>query len=157
MSVPVIVRLRWSDVLELVDRAALWAALDGPVAGGGEPDGDVRVCWAAGAADVLFVTEALNYDGVVEGACMLFCKRVALVWGVYIWRRTQAAGIQRPHVEDVYALHLSENLQALETCGLFEIGGDGSGWSAGREEVVLVLDLCVLVLAMACSCASFSI
>lgn len=58
--------------------------------------------------------------------------------------RTSTAGVQRPHVEDVDALHLAENLQALETGGLLEVGRDGAGLAALREQVVFVRDLCGL-------------
>ena len=46
-----------ANVLHLVDGAALGAALDGAVAGGGEPDDNVRVGRVTGAAKVLLVTE----------------------------------------------------------------------------------------------------
>lgn len=74
MPMPMIVTVavavvRGSDILHLVDGAALGAALDGAVARGGEPEDDVRVRRAAGAADVLLVAEGFDADGVVEGAC----------------------------------------------------------------------------------------
>jgi len=55
---------------------------------------------------------------------------------------THTAGIQRPHVEDIYTLHLAHDLQTLQTSRLLEIGGDGARCGAWREEVVLVFDLC---------------
>jgi hypothetical protein len=42
-------------------------------------------------------------------------------------RHTEAAGIQWPHIENINALHLSEDLEALETGGLFGIGGNSTG------------------------------
>lgn len=59
--------------------------------------------------------------------------------------RTNAAGVQRSHVEDVHALHLAQDLQALETGGLLEVGGDGAGRSARREKVIVAGDLCMRV------------
>lgn len=56
-----------ADILQLVRRAALRAALNGTPAGDGEPDGNVGVDGTAGAADVLLVAEALDHDRVVEG------------------------------------------------------------------------------------------
>jgi hypothetical protein len=53
----VVVALLGSDVVHLVDGTALGATLDGAVAGGGEPDDDVRVGRVTGAAKVLLVTE----------------------------------------------------------------------------------------------------
>lgn len=55
-----------ADILQLVRRAALRAALNGTPAGDGEPDGNVGVDGTAGAADVLLVAEALDHDRVVE-------------------------------------------------------------------------------------------
>lgn len=60
---------------------------------------------------------------------------------------TGAAGIQRPHVEDVNPLHLAQDLDTLETSGLLEIGGDGAGLGTLGEEVILILDLCMDKLA----------
>jgi hypothetical protein len=53
----VVVALLGANVVHLVDGTALGAALDGAVAGGGEPDNDVRVGRVTGAAEVLLVTE----------------------------------------------------------------------------------------------------
>ena len=69
VSVSIMVRVLRTDILELVDASALRAALDRSVARAGQPDNDVGVDGAAGAAEVLLVTEGLDYDGVVEGAC----------------------------------------------------------------------------------------
>ena len=65
VSVAIVLR---SDVLHLVDAAALGAALDGAVARRGEPDDGVRVDGVAGAAEVLLVAKRLDDDGVVERA-----------------------------------------------------------------------------------------
>ena len=62
-----VVRFGRANVVKLVDAAALWAALDRPVAGGGEPDDVVRVRRAASAANVLLVTERTHDNRVVEG------------------------------------------------------------------------------------------
>lgn len=59
----------WADVFHLVDASALGAALDRAVARGGEPEDNVRVHGNTGAADVLLVTEGLDNDRVVHGAC----------------------------------------------------------------------------------------
>lgn len=55
---------------------------------------------------------------------------------------TLPRGIQRPHVERIIALHLAQQFQTLQTGRLFEIRRDGAGLGAGREQVVLSLDLC---------------
>jgi len=54
---------------------------------------------------------------------------------------TLAGGIQGTHVEDVDALHLSDELQTLETGSLDEVGGDGTGLGTGGNQVILRLDL----------------
>lgn len=59
-----------TNVLHLVDGAALGAALDRTVAGGGEPDDNVRVGGVTGAAKVLLVTEGLDGDGVLKRSCI---------------------------------------------------------------------------------------
>merc|ERR1712230_217536 len=77
--------------------------------------------WAASAANVLLVTERTHDNRVVEG--------------------TDTASVQRPHVEDVDALHLAENFQTLQTGSLLKVGRDGTGGTTRREKVVLILDL----------------
>lgn len=57
-----------ADILELVYGTALWATLDGSVAGNGQPDNDVGVSRAAGAANVLLVAVRLDSDRVLERA-----------------------------------------------------------------------------------------
>lgn len=56
---------------------------------------------------------------------------------------TFARSVQWLHVEDINSLHLSQNFQTLETGGLVEIGGDGTGLTTGWHQVVHALDLCV--------------
>lgn len=58
------------------------------------------------------------------------------------WSHTEARGIQRPHVEDINALHLAENFETLETGGLLEVGGNSAGGGTGAPQVINVLDLC---------------
>ena len=55
--------------------------------------------------------------------------------------RTMSASIQRPHIEDINPLHLSQNLQPLQTGGLFEIGRDGAWRRTGSYEVTICVDL----------------
>ena len=74
--VVVVVAVLGTDVLHLVDGTALGATLDGAVAGGGEPDDNVRVGRVAGAAKVLLVAEGLDGDGVVERACVLLAQLI---------------------------------------------------------------------------------
>ena len=64
-----VVGLLRTDVVHLVDGAALGAALDRAVARHGQPVDDVRVGGAAGATDVLLVTGRVDDDGVLWGAC----------------------------------------------------------------------------------------
>jgi hypothetical protein len=56
-------------------------------------------------------------------------------------QHTFAGRIQWPHVEDINALHLSQDLQSLETGGLLEVGGDGTRRGSGADEVLGFLDL----------------
>jgi hypothetical protein len=64
-----VVALCGTNVVHLVDGAALGAALDRAVARHGQPSNDVRVGRAAGATNVLLVTERANNDGLLHGAC----------------------------------------------------------------------------------------
>lgn len=82
----------------------------------------MRVGGGAGAAGILLVTSRADEDGVVQGA--------------------PARGIEGPHVEDVDALHLSEDFETLDTGGLLDIGGDGAGRGTGADKVIDVLDVC---------------
>jgi hypothetical protein len=56
---------------------------------------------------------------------------------------TFPAGVEGRHVEDVDALHLSQDFEALQAGGLFEVGGDGAGRGAGGQEVVFIFDFCM--------------
>lgn len=68
------------------------------------------------------------------------CKVPAYVSGTQHGRtgrvkHTFARSIQRPHVKDVNAFHLTQNFQALEPGGLFDIGGHSTRGGTGREKV----------------------
>lgn len=56
--------------------------------------------------------------------------------------RTLPGRIQRLLVEGVETLHLTDELETVETGGLLDIGGDGAGFGTGGEEVVFSLDFC---------------
>lgn len=58
---------------------------------------------------------------------------------------TSSRRVQRPHVENVDALHLSENFQTLETGGLFEVGRDSTGGGTGANQVLFGPDLCKFI------------
>lgn len=64
-------------------------------------------------------------------------------------QRTDAAGIQWPHVENVDALHLSKNLETLKTRGMLGISGNGTGLRTGSKKVGLGLDLCETIFSLA--------
>jgi len=64
-----VVALLGTNVFHVVDGAALGAALDRAVARHGQPSDDVRVSRAAGATNVLLVTERANGNGLLHGAC----------------------------------------------------------------------------------------
>lgn len=55
---------------------------------------------------------------------------------------TSAGGVQWSHVEDINALHLSEDFESLETGGLVQIGGDGTSGGSGGKKVLFGLDIC---------------
>ena len=55
--------------------------------------------------------------------------------------RTLSACVEGLHVKDVDALHLSEDFETLETGGLVNVGGDGTGLGTSGHKVVLILDL----------------
>ena len=164
--VVVVVAVLGTDVLHLVDGTALGATLDGAVAGGGEPDDNVRVGRVAGAANVLLIAEGLDGDGVVERSCVLLAQpfprhvgsEPCIVLGGALRHpllpgqthsfvlqppnvRTLPASIKRAHVEDINTLHLSKNFETLETSSLLEIGGHGTRLSTLGEKVGLGSDL----------------
>lgn len=118
--VAVVVVLR-SDVLHLVDAAALGASLNGALAVHAQPGNDVRVGGVTSATGVLLITSRLDHDGVVQSSF--------------------PRGVQGAHVEDVNTLHLSEDFETLETGGLLEIGRDGTGGGTRSDKVVLSLDI----------------
>ena len=66
---------------------------------------------------------------------------------MYLWEivRTLPAGIQRPHVEDIDTLHLSEDFQTLKTGRLLKIGWDGTLLTTWGQKVLLVGDFCAIV------------
>lgn len=82
---------------------------------------NVRVGRRAGAAGILLVASGANDNGVIEGA--------------------PARSVQRPHIENVDAFHLSEDFETLDTGSLLEIGGDGAGGSTRADEVIDSLDV----------------
>ena len=84
----------------------------------------MRVGRGAGAADVLLITSRADHDGLVH--------------------RSKAAGIEGVHVENVDALHLSENFETLETSGLLQVGRDGTRLGTGTVEIFLRLDFCIM-------------
>lgn len=144
VAVVIVAVVRRANVLHLVDIAALGAALDGAVLGNlicesafryfppppkkamvdtyRQPNNAVRVGRVSGATGILLITGGPHQDGLLQSAL--------------------AAGVERPHVEDVDALHLSENLETLNTGGLLEVGGDGTGGSTGTAKVIYGLDVC---------------
>lgn len=69
------------------------------------------------------------------------CGRQSVVWSMGD-TRTHTTSIQRPHIEDIHPLHLAQDLQALETSRLVNIGRDGTRGGTGWKEVVFALDLC---------------
>lgn len=137
MAVAVIVVmgiLQGSDVVELDNVAALAAALDGAVTRDGQPVDGVGVGGETSATSVLLVTGTVDDDGVLESSL--------------------PGGIEGPHVEDVNALHLSDEFKTLETSGLLDVGGDGTGLSTGGDEVLLGLDLCCGIAPVSIVCNS---
>lgn len=131
----------------------------------GQPVDLVGVCGETGATGVLLITSAVDDDGVFDGACInppiwsanvlglrprATIMRFRRIWSYGNWdeklreilrSHTLAGGIKGTHVEDVNALHLSDELQTLETGGLVEIGRNGTGLGTGSKEVLLALDL----------------
>jgi hypothetical protein len=87
---------------------------------------DVRVSGDTGAAGVLLITSGADHDRVLHGS--------------------EARGVKRPHVEDIDALHLSEDLETLHTGGLLDVGRDGTGGGTGTDKVIDGLDVCSAML-----------
>lgn len=81
----------------------------------------MRVGRRAGATAVLLLAERPDHDGVLDGS--------------------NAVGRQWLHVEDINALHLSENFKTLETSGLLQIGCDSTRLCALGKEVGVGLDV----------------
>jgi hypothetical protein len=79
----------------------------------------VRVDGIAGAASKLLLAGGAHQDGVVQSSL--------------------AAGVEGSQVENVDALHLSENFQTLKTGGLLEIGRDGAGLGTGSDKILFDL------------------
>lgn len=71
------------------------------------------------------------------------CEACVGELGSKLKTHTLAGGIEGAHVEDVNSLHLSDEFQTLETSGLVDVGGNGTGLSTGGEKVILNLDLCI--------------
>lgn len=76
-----VVGLLRTDVVHLVDGAALGAALDRAVARHGQPVDDVRVGGAASATDVLLVTEGANDNRLLHRSCV-FRLSIQMSWRV---------------------------------------------------------------------------
>jgi hypothetical protein len=70
-----------------------------------QPNNPMAIRRRSRTASILLITARADHDRVVEGAAP---------------RR-----IQRPHVEDIDALHLTQDLETLQTGRLFEIGRHG--------------------------------
>lgn len=114
--------VRRTNILHLVHTAALRTPLDGTITADSQPYDIVAVDREARATEVLFRTERLDPDRLLECA--------------------QSAGVQRPHVEDVDPLHLTQHLESLETGRLFEIRRDRAWCRTGGQEVCLACDFC---------------
>ena len=151
VSMTIILR---TNVLQLVHTTALWAALNGAIARCYEPNNNVRVSRASGAANVLLITKRLHGDGVVERACTR-CQRSS----------SPGYSVPLSHLscwhpkEDVHTLHLSENFQSLETGRLFEIGRDSTWLGSRWEKVVLILNFysrCTQPLSSCCCLFTFN-
>lgn len=67
------------------------------------------------------------------------------IWNLSLGTHTFSACVQGLHVEDVEALHLSQDLQSLETSCLLKVGRDGAGFGAGWEEVGFGFDVYIAI------------
>ena len=88
-----------------------------------QPDRHMRIRGIPCTPQILLIAKRLHNDGIVE--------------------RALARSVERLHVEDVDALHFTQDLETLETGRLFQICRDGAGRGAGGEEVGFALDLWV--------------
>lgn len=82
----------------------------------------VRIGRAAGAPAILLVTETLHMDRVVQCA--------------------QTVRWERLHVENVDALHLSEDFETLQTSGLLDVGRYCTRLCTFRHQVGIGVDFC---------------
>jgi hypothetical protein len=130
-----------SDIVHLVDTTALGAALDRAVLGDGEPDDDVAVDGVTGAAKVALLAEGGDDDGILHGSYIHPSASDRITGATRQSSHTLAASVQRPHVENINTLHLSEDLETLQSSRLLEVGRNGSGSGAGSEQVFLAADL----------------
>lgn len=83
---------------------------------------NVRVSRDTGATGILLIASGADDNGVLHGS--------------------ETVRGERPHIEDINALHLSEDFETLHTGGLLEIGGDSTGGGTGSDEVIDGLDIC---------------
>lgn len=104
----------------------------------------MRVGGIAGAASELLVAEGLDEDRVLQRACINLYPASALfsLNPIHLLPPTFTACIQRPHVENIHTLHLSEDLQSLKTSCLLKVGRNGTGLGAWWEKVVFGFDAC---------------
>ena len=133
-----------ANVVHLVGRTTLHAARLGLFAGEGDPENVVGVGREAGAAHVLLVASRVDNNGVLWRAYN--SSATGPIFPDSVLLHTETAGVQWPHVENVNALHLSENFQTLKTGGLLDIRGNGTGLRTRGKKVGITLDLC------RCSC-----
>lgn len=87
-----------------------------------QPDDNVRIRRDARAPAILLVAETSHHDWIVQ--------------------RALAVGREGLHIEDVDPLHLTQDLETLETGRLLQIIRDSAGRGAGGKEVGFVLDFC---------------
>lgn len=119
--VAVVVVVLLANKLHLENAAALGAALDGALLVHAEPKDLVRVLGETSASNKLLLTGGADHNGLLNGALV--------------------RGVQGLHVENVDALHLTENLETLETSRLLKIRRDGTSLGTGADEVVNGLDI----------------
>lgn len=84
----------------------------------------MRVLGETSASNKLLLTGGADHNGLLNGALV--------------------RGVQGLHVENVDALHLTENLETLETSRLLKIRRDGTSLGTGADEVVNGLDICAI-------------